>query len=66
MGQPGGAVLCFALGASLSGGIVSLRRADDSAWALDALPARGVDLAVEIDPGPASEVVLLLRRSAPS
>ena len=36
------------LGASLSGlatGIVSLRRADYPAWALDALAARGVDLA---------------------
>ena len=45
MGQRGGAVLYFALGASLSGGIVSLRRADDPAWALDALAARGADLA---------------------
>ncbi len=48
MCQPGGAVLYFALGASLSGvatGIVSLRGADYPAWALDALAARGVDLA---------------------
>jgi sugar/nucleoside kinase (ribokinase family) len=48
MGQPGGAVLYFALGASLSGlqtGIVSLRGSDYPAWALDALAARGVDLA---------------------
>ena len=42
MGQPGGAVLYFALGASLCGlatGIVSLRGADYPAWGLDALGA---------------------------
>jgi hypothetical protein len=48
MGQPGGAVLYFALGASLSGlhtGIVSLLGSDYPAWALDALAGRGIDLA---------------------
>jgi cytidine kinase len=48
MTQPGGAVLYFALGAVVAGlrpGVVSLRGADYPDWALEALGARGVDLA---------------------
>jgi sugar/nucleoside kinase (ribokinase family) len=48
MGEPGGAVLYASLGASLWGirvGVVTWKGSDYPAWALEALAARGVDLA---------------------
>jgi sugar/nucleoside kinase (ribokinase family) len=48
MGEPGGAVLYASLGASLWGvrvGVVTWQGSDYPVWALEALAARGVDLA---------------------